>query len=270
MPASEFRKLHESGCFVIPNPWDIGTARYLRHLGFRALATTSAGFSFSRGMSDADWAVPLDLMLKHIAEIVSSTDLPVNADFESGYSHEPEGVAANVRLCAETGVAGLSIEDATGDPEKPLYDLPLAVERIQAARSSASDIVLTARAECFLVGHPEPLRESIRRLQAYSKAGADVLYAPGVRERADIQAIVAAVHPKPVNVLMGGNSSLKVSDLAELGVRRVSVGSSLARAAWTGFIHAAKLIAEEGSFAGLDGAVPYAELNGFFRDVAKM
>jgi 2-methylisocitrate lyase-like PEP mutase family enzyme len=262
-----FRKLHESGCFVIPNPWDIGTAYYLRHLGFQALATTSAGFSFSIGLPDADWAVPLDLVLKHIAEIVSATDLPVNADFESGYSHEPKGVAANVRLCAETGVAGLSIEDSTGDRAKPLYDLPLAIERIQAARASASDVVLTGRAECFLVGHPDPLRESIRRLQAYAEAGADVLYAPGVRQRADIQAIVAAVHPKPVNVL--ATAGLTVGNLAELGVRRVSVGSSLARAAWTGFIRAAKLMAEDGSFAGLDGAVPYAELNGFFRDITK-
>jgi len=267
MAITEFRKLHESGCFVIPNPWDIGTARYLGKLGFRALATTSAGFAFSIGMPDADWAVPLDLALKHIAEIVSATDLPVNADFESGYSHEPQGVAANVRRCVETGVAGLSIEDATGDRDKPLYDLPLAVERIKAARSAASDVVLTARAECFLVGHSDPLRESIRRLQAYAEAGADVLYAPGVRERADIRAIVAAVHPRPVNVL--ATAGLKVSDLAELGVRRVSLGSSLARAAWTGFIRASKLIAEEGSFAGLDGAVPYAELNEFFRGVAK-
>lgn len=266
-----FRKLHESGCFVIPNPWDIGTARYLRYLGFQALATTSAGFAFSIGMPDAGWGVPRDLMLKHIAEIVSATDLPVNADFESGYSHEPQGVAANVRLCVETGVAGLSIEDATGDREMPLYDLPLAVERIQAARSaieaSAPDVMLIARAECFLVGHTSPLREAIRRLQAYAEAGADVLYAPGVRERGDIQAIVAAVHPKPVNVL--ASAGLKVSDLAELGVRRVSLGSSLARAAWTGFIRASKLIAEEGSFTGLDGAVPYAELNEFFRDVVK-
>ena len=274
MPATDFtprraafRKLHESGCFVIPNPWDIGTACYLRHLGFQALATTSAGFSFSAGLPDADWAVPRDLVLKHIAEIVSATDLPVNADFESGYSHEPKGVAANVRLCVETGVAGLSIEDATGDPEKPLYDLTLAVERIQAARSAIGEALLTARAECFLVGHPDPLREAIRRLQAYAEAGADVLYAPGVRERADIQAIVAAVHPKPVNVL--ATAGLTVGDLASLGVRRVSVGSSLARAAWTGFIRAAKLIAEDGSFAGLDGAVPYSELNGFFRDVVK-
>jgi 2-methylisocitrate lyase-like PEP mutase family enzyme len=262
-----FRKLHESGCFVIPNPWDSGTALYLRHLGFQALATTSAGLAFSAGLPDAGWAVPRDLVLKHIAQIVSATDLPVNADFESGYSHEPRGVAANVRLCVETGVAGLSIEDATGDREKPLYDLALAVERIQAARSAIGEALLTARAECFLVGHPDPLRESIRRLQAYAEAGADVLYAPGVRERADIHAIVAAVHPKPVNVL--ATAGVKVSDLAGLGVRRVSLGSSLARAAWTGFIRASKLIAEEGSFAGLDGAVPYSELNGFFRDVAK-
>jgi len=265
--ATTFRGLHESGCFVIPNPWDIGTARYLRKLGFQALATTSAGFAFSVGMPDADWTVPRDLMLKHIAEIVSATDLPVNADFESGYSHDPQGVAANVRLCVETGVAGLSIEDATGDSEKPLYDLPLAIERMKAARSAAPDIVLTARAECFLVGHPQPLRESIRRLQAYAEAGADVLYAPGVRERSDIQAIVAAVHPKPVNVL--AIAGLKVSDLADLGVRRVSLGSSLARAAWTGFIRASKLIAEEGSFAGLDGAVAYSELTEVFRDIAK-
>ncbi len=266
-----FRRLHESGCFVIPNPWDIGTACYLRHLGFRALATTSSGLAFSRGLPDAEWAVPRDMVLKHIAEIVSATDLPVNADFESGYAHQPEGVAANVRLCVETGVAGLSIEDATGDREKPLYDLRLAVERIQAARSAigASGVLLTARSECFLVGCPEPLPEAIRRLQAFAEAGADVLFAPGVRERADIQAVVAAVRPKPVNVLMSANTGISVSGLAEMGVRRVSLGSSLARAAWTGFNRAAKLIAEEGSFAGLDGITPFPELNGFFRDIAK-
>jgi 2-methylisocitrate lyase-like PEP mutase family enzyme len=268
-----FRKLHERGCFVIPNPWDIGTACYLRQLGFQALATTSAGFAFSRGLPDAGWAVPRDLALKHIVEIVSATDLPVNADFESGYSHKPNGVEASVRLCVETGVAGLSIEDATGVREKPLYDVPLAVERIQAARSaidaSKAGVLLTARAECFLVGHSNPLREAIRRLQAYAEAGADVLYAPDVRERADIQAIVAAVDPKPVNILMSANTGLTVSDLAEMGVRRVSLGSSLARVAWTGFIGAAKLIAEEGSFAGLEGAVPFAELNEFFREIAK-
>jgi 2-methylisocitrate lyase-like PEP mutase family enzyme len=264
-----FRKLHESGCFVIPNPWDIGTARYLRHLGFQALATTSAGFAFSRGLPDAD--VPRDTMLSHIAEIVGAVDLPVNADFESGYARDPEGVAESVRRCVETGVAGLSIEDSTGYRSKPLYDLPMAVERVKAARAAIadSDVLLIGRAECFLVGHPEPLQEAVRRLQAYAEAGADVLYAPGVRERADIQAIVSAVSPKPVNVLMSANTGLNVSDLAELGVRRVSVGSSLARAAWGGFIRAAKAIAEEGSFAEFESCAPFAELNNFFRDDLK-
>jgi 2-methylisocitrate lyase-like PEP mutase family enzyme len=264
-----FRKLHESGCFVIPNPWDVGTARYLRGLGFRTVATTSAGFAFSRGLPDADWAVPRDAALAHIAEIVAAVDLPVNADFESGYAHEPEGVAENVRLCVETGVAGLSIEDATGDHEKPLYELPLAAERIRAARASmdasGADVLLTARAECFLVGHTDPLREAVKRLQAYSEAGADVLYAPGLKNRAEIEAVVAAVSPKPVNVLMSANIGMRFADLAEMGVRRVSVGSSLARAAWTGFIRAARLIAEEGSFAGFDELTPYAELNEFFK-----
>jgi 2-methylisocitrate lyase-like PEP mutase family enzyme len=269
----KFRELHQSGCFVIPNPWDIGTARYLRSLGFQALATTSSGFSFSRGLPDTDWAVPRDAVLGHIAEIVSAVDLPVNADFESGYAHEPEGVATNVRLCVETGVAGLSIEDSTGDRRKPLYDLPLAVERIKAARSaidsSGDGVLLTGRAECFLVGHPDPLKGSIRRLQAYAEAGADVLYAPGPRSREDIKAIVAAVAPKPVNILMSANAGLRVSDLAELGVRRISVGSALARAAWGAFIRAAKAIASEGSFAGFDGSEPFAELNDFFRQDLK-
>jgi 2-methylisocitrate lyase-like PEP mutase family enzyme len=263
-----FRQLHASGCFAIPNPWDIGTARYLRHLGFKALATTSGGFAFAQGLPDGQ-EVTRDLALGHIAEIVSAVDLPINADFESGYAHDPDGIAANVTLCVETGVAGLSIEDATGDRDHPLYDLPLAVERIKAARAaidaSGADVLLTARAECYLVGHPDPLRESIRRLQAYAEAGTDVLYAPGPQTREDIQAIVAAVNPKPVNVLMGSNTGLKISNLASIGVRRVSVGSSLARAAWTGFIRAAKLIADEGSVAGFDGAVPYAELNCFFQ-----
>jgi 2-methylisocitrate lyase-like PEP mutase family enzyme len=209
-------------------------------------------------------------VLRHIAEIVAAVELPVNADFESGYSHEPEGVAENVRLCVETGVAGLSIEDATGDRQKPLYDLPVAVDRIRAARAaidaSGSGVLLTARAECYLVGHAEPLKESIRRLEHYAEAGADVLYAPGPRERRDIQAIVSAVSPKPVNVLMSANTGVRVDDLAEMGVRRVSVGSSLARVAWGAFIRAAKAIVEEGSFAGLDGAAPFAELNGFFRE----
>jgi 2-methylisocitrate lyase-like PEP mutase family enzyme len=264
-----FRRLHESGCFVMPNPWDIGTARYLRHLGFPALATTSSGFAFTRGLPDADWAVPRDLVLGHIAEIVSATDLPVNADFESGYAHDPEGVATNVRLCVETGVAGLSIEDATGDASAPLYELPLAVERIRAARSaidaSGPGVLLTARAECYLVGHPDPLQESIRRLQAYAEAGADVLYAPGPESRDEIRAIVEAVAPKPANILMSAAADLRVADLADLGVRRISVGSALARAAWTGFLDAAEGIARNGSFDGFSGNRAFDEINGFFR-----
>jgi 2-methylisocitrate lyase-like PEP mutase family enzyme len=266
-----FRTLHQSGCFVLPNPWDVGTARYLQHLGFQAIATTSSGAAFSMGLPDTDGAVPLDTMLVHVRTIVEASDLPVNADFQAGYADDPEQVGANVRRCIETGVAGLSIEDATGELIRPLYDLPLAVERIHAARESidSSGVLLTGRAECYLVGHPEPLKESIRRLQAYAEAGADVLYAPGPRTRADIQAIVAAVAPKPVNVLMSANTGLTVSDLAELGVRRISVGSALARAAWGGFIRAAEAIAKEGSFAGFDGSTPFAELNGFFREDLK-
>lgn len=263
-----FRKLHESGCFVIPNPWDIGTARFLRHLGFKAVATTSSGFAFSRGLPDT-WAVTRDVVLGHVREMVATADLPVNADFQAGYSHRPEGVAENVRLCVETGVAGLSIEDATGDENKPLYELSLAVERIKAARAaidaSGTGVLLTGRAECHLVGHPEPLKESAHRLQAYAEAGADVLFAPGPRKRDEIKAIVEAVAPKPVNVLVSSNTGLRVSDLAELGVRRISVGSGLARAAWTGFLRVASKIAEEGSFAGFEGTVSFEELDRFFR-----
>jgi 2-methylisocitrate lyase-like PEP mutase family enzyme len=262
-----FRELHQSGCFLLPNPWDVGSARYLRSLGFKALATTSAGFAFSSGLPDS--AVPRDIVLKHVAAIVASVDLPVNADFESGYAHEPEDVAENVRLCVETGVAGLSIEDTSGDREEPLYNLPLAVERIKAAKAaidaSGTGVLLVARAECYLVGHPDPLRESIRRLEAFAEAGADVLYAPGVATRNDIEAIVKAVHPRPVNVLLSSSKGLKIPELAEIGVRRISVGSALARAAWTGFIHAAREMAEENSMAGLDDATPFTELNGFFR-----
>jgi 2-methylisocitrate lyase-like PEP mutase family enzyme len=265
---SAFRKLHDAGCFVIPNPWDLGTARYLRHLGFPALATTSSGFGLTRGLPDAEWAVPRDMVLQHIAEIVASVDLPVNADFEGGYAHAPDDVAANVRLCVDTGVAGLSIEDATGDREHPLYDLDLAVERIAAARAaidaSGTGVMLTARAECFLVGHPDPLEESLRRLRAYAAAGADVLYAPGPTKREQIGTIVQAVHPRPVNILMFTNAGLTVADLAGMGVRRISVGSSLARSAWTGFIRSAKAIAETGSFEGFTDLVPYRELNDFF------
>jgi 2-methylisocitrate lyase-like PEP mutase family enzyme len=269
-----FRKLHESGCFVLPNPWNVGTARYLRSLGFKALATTSGGFAFSSGLPDAHWAVSRDQVLEHIAEIVASVDLPVNADFESGYANEPEDVAENVRLCVETGVAGLSIEDATGDREEPLYDLPLAVERIKAAKAaikaSGADVLLVARSECFLLGHPEPLAEAILRLQAFAEAGADVLFAPGATKRADIDAIVKAVHPKPVNVLLTSSAGLKIPELADLGVRRISVGSALARTAWTAFIHASREIAEQGSMAGMDNSITFAELNGFFqKDLAQ-
>jgi len=262
-----FRRLHESGCFVIPNPWDAGSARYLQHLGFKTLATTSAGFAFSLGLADA--AVPRDAMLRNIADIVAAVDLPVNADFESGYARDPEGVAGNVQRCVDTGVAGLSIEDATGDAAHPLFELPLAVDRIRAARAaidaSASRVLLTARAECYLVNHADPFRESLRRLHAYAEAGADVLYAPGLLERGDIKNFVAELSPKPVNILMSKNTGLTVADLADLGVRRISVGSSLSRAAWTAFIHAAETIAKEGRFSGFDGLVPYAEINAFFR-----
>lgn len=269
-----FRKLHESGCFLIPNPWDVGSARYLRSLGFKALATTSGGFAFSNGRPDSDSAVPLDTVLEHIAQIVASVDLPINADFQSGYSHEPEGVAENVRRCVETGVAGLSIEDATGDHEEPLYDLPVAVERIRAAKTAikatGADVLLVARAECYLVGHPDPLHEALRRLEAFAEAGADVLYAPGAATRTDIEAIVKAVHPKPVNVLLTSSAGLKIPELAEIGVRRISVGSALARTAWTGFLHAAREMAQQNSMAGFDNAVSFAELDGFFRkDFAK-
>lgn len=265
-----FARLHERGCFVLPNPWDVGTARYLRHLGFRALATTSSGFAFSRGLPDGEAGATRDLALQHVAEIVAASELPVNADFQAGYADEPEGVADGVRLCIETGTAGLSIEDATGNDRRPLHGLSEAVERIRAARraidASSAQVLLTGRAECFLVGDPNPLKESIRRLQAYAEAGADVLYAPGPRRPEDIAAIVKAVAPKPVNVLLTSSSELRVADLAELGVRRVSVGSELARAAWGGFLRAARKLTAEGTFAGLEGWEAYADLNAFFRD----
>lgn len=262
-----FRNLHAGGCFVIPNPWDIGSAKYLKHLGFRALATTSAGFAFARGLPDG--AVSRSEMLAHIAEIVSATDLPVNADFGSGFADEPEQVAQNVTPCLATGVAGLSIEDATGDQSRPLYEFSLAVDRIKAARAaideSGTGVLLTARAECYLVHYPEPLRESLRRLEAYRDAGADVLYAPGVTQREEMQAIVSAAAPKPVNILISSDIGLRVSDLADMGVRRISVGSSLARTAWSGFIRAAREIAEQGSFQAFKGLTPFAELDGFFK-----
>jgi 2-methylisocitrate lyase-like PEP mutase family enzyme len=263
-----FARLHEAGCFIIPNPWDVGTARYLGHLGFKALATTSAGFQFSRGRPDTAQGLERDVVLAHVADIVAATDLPVNADFQSGYAPDPEGVAASVSLCVATGVAGLSIEDATGDAHHPLHDLPLAVERLAAARAAidatGAQVLLTARAESYLVGHPEPLADAIRRLTAYAETGADVLYAPGPRRREDLQAIIAAVAPKPVNVLVSADIGLSVADLADLGARRISVGSALARTAWAGFIHAAREIAEKGTFASFGAATPFAELDGVF------
>ena len=265
-----FRTLHERGCFVIPNPWDPGSARYLRHLGFQALATTSSGFAFSRGLPDMDSAVARDSMLAHVADIVAAVDVPVNADFKSGYADGPDGVAESVRLCINTGVAGLSIEDSTEDDARPLYELPLAIERIRAARAaidtSGTGVLLTARAECYLVGHADPFKEAILRLEAYAEAGADVLYAPGIHQPEEIKAMTDALAPKPVNVLVSRNTGLTVADLAELGVRRVSVGSTLARAAWTGFMEVAKDIAAEGRFTSLDGITSFAEINAFFRE----
>jgi 2-methylisocitrate lyase-like PEP mutase family enzyme len=268
-PVARFRALHQSGCFVLPNPWDIGTAVYLHHLGFEALATTSAGVAFARGRPDSTPALPLDDMLAHIREVVAATPLPVNADFQSGYADEPEGVATNVTLCIATGVAGLSIEDNTGDTASPLYEASLAIERIRAARhaidASGIPVVLTGRCESWLVGQPDPFRVALERLVAYAEAGADCLYAPGVREPDEIAAIVKAVSPKPVNVLMHGPSKvLSVSRLADLGVRRVSVGSALARVAWGAFIRAAQSIASTGTFDTFADAAPFAEINDVF------
>ena len=265
-----FRMLHERGCFVIPNPWDVGSARYLQHLGFPALATTSAGFAFSQGLPDSSdgGVLARDRNLAYIAAITAAVDLPVSADFMSGYGLEPEEVAESVGRCIATGVAGLSIEDATGDPTAPLYELPLAVERVRAARlaidQSGHDVVLTARAECYHVGHPDPLRESVRRLQAYAAAGADVLFAPGPQNPTEIGALVAAVAPKPLNLLVVRDVGLSVAEIAALGVRRISLGGALALAAWTGFMQAAEMLKSKGSFAGLAKLVPYAELNGLF------
>jgi 2-methylisocitrate lyase-like PEP mutase family enzyme len=262
-----FRALHESGCFVIPNPWDVGSARYLQHLGFPALATTSAGFAFSQGLPDSDVAVSRDLSLAHIAAIAGAVDLPVNADFASGYGVEPEDVEDSVARCVATGVAGLSVEDATGDRSSPLYELPLAVERVRAARRaidrSGSGVLLTARAECYHVGHPDAFRESVRRLQAYAEAGADVLFAPGPQEADTIAALVEAVRPKPLNLLVVRDIGLGVEDIAALGVRRISVGGALALAAWTGFVRAAQALKSDGRFGGFASLVPYGDINGF-------
>ncbi len=262
-----FHKLHEAGCFAIPNPWDVGSALYLQSLGFKALASTSSGFAWSVGKADNH--VTRDHVLAHLATLVAATDLPINADFEGGYAHDAAGVAASVSLAVETGVAGLSIEDSTGRADQPLYDLDTAVERIRAARraidQSGGDTLLVGRAECFLVGVPD-LAETIRRLKAYANAGADCLYAPGLRTRDDIAATVAAIAPKPFNLLIGSASELTLADAAALGVRRVSVGGALARSAWGGFIRAAKLIADEGRFDGFKDSAPGRDLNALFSE----
>lgn len=266
---ARFRAIHESGCFVLPNPWDVGTAVYLQHLGFKALATTSSGYSFSRGLPDTVSAIKRDDMLGHVRDIAAATSLPVNADFQNGYADQPEDVAANVALCVATGVAGLSIEDATGEVTAALYEEQLAVERIKAARNAIDatsiPVVLTARCEAWLVGQPDPLRVSLKRLVAFAEAGADCLYAPGVSEPEEIAAIVKAVAPKPVNVLVSRpNPALSVSRLADLGVRRISIGSALARVAWGAFMRSARSIAETGSFDSFADAAPFKELDDLF------
>jgi len=260
-----FHKLHETGCFVIPNPWDAGSARYLQSLGFKALATTSSGCAWSQGRSDG--ALSRDMVLAHLHNIVAATDLPVNADFERGFAADAAGVARSVRLAVETGVAGLSIEDSTGDAAQPLFELGIAVERIRAARraidKAGGDALLVGRAECFLAQRPD-LDETIGRLRAYANAGADCLYAPGIRTREQIAAVVAGVAPKPVNLLVGWASEFGMQDIAALGVRRVSVGGALARSAWGGFMRAARMVADHGTFGGFADAASGSDLDAFF------
>ena len=261
-----FHELHRSGCFVIPNPWDAGSARYLQALGFKALATTSSGFAWTQGRPDT--GVSRDAVLAHLRAMVDATELPVNADFEGGYARDPEGVAQSVRLAVETGVAGVSIEDSTGDAASPLYDLDDAVARLRAARraidQAGGDTLLVGRAECFLVGRPD-IDEAISRLRAYAGAGADCLFAPGIRSTEHIRRVVESVAPKPVNLLVGYASPLSVAEIAKLGVRRISVGGGLARTAWGGFIRAAKALAEEGRFDGFADAVSHDTLQSLMR-----
>jgi 2-methylisocitrate lyase-like PEP mutase family enzyme len=266
---ARFRALHASGCFVIPNPWDVGSAVFLERLGFSALASTSAGMAFARGRPDAVDAVPCDAVLAHVRELAEATRVPVNADFQSGYASDAEGVGVNVAACVATGVAGLSIEDATGDPARPLYDVEEALDRLKAARAAidatGAGVVLTARCEAALVGVANPQKVAIDRLVAYADAGADCLFAPGIRTASAIAELVRAVAPKPVNVLVSSPSpELSVARLGDLGVRRVSVGSSLARVAWGAFMRAARALSERGSFEGLADAAPFDELNALF------
>lgn len=273
--AERFHSMHKHGCFVMPNPWDVGTSVYLASLGFPALATTSAGFAFSRGWPDTAAAIDRYDMIGHIRDLVRATPLPVNADFQNGFADEPQGVADNVALCIATGVAGLSIEDASETIAGGLYEFSLAVERVRAARAAIDaagvPVLLTARCEVYLVGNDDPLRVALERLTAFADAGADCLYAPGVTDPEQIAAIVKAVSPKPVNVLVSRpNPALSVSKLTDLGVRRISVGSALAMIAWGNFMRAAETIRETGSFAGLAGGASYAELNDLFRERAEV
>lgn len=263
-----FRAMHESGCFIIPNPWDIGTAKFLESRGFKALATTSAGFAFTKGLPDS---VLRDTMIAHIEEIASATSLPVNADFQNGYAKEPDKVAENVKLCIKTGISGLSIEDATGEKNNPLYEKELAIERIRAARSAIDStgipVVLTARSEAYLVGVEDPFRVAIDRLMAYADAGADCLFAPRVTDLKEIEEIVKAAAPKPVNVLVTApGEGLTLSHLSELGVRRISVGATLARIAWKAFMTAVQEISEKGTFNTLKYAASFDELNSIFEE----
>ena len=265
-----FRAMHESGCFLIPNPWDLGSARMLQGLGFKALATTSSGFAWSQACPDN--GITRDMALEHLADMVAATDIPINADFENGFAPDPAGVAQSVRLAVETGVAGVSIEDSTGDASRPLFrwtkPSSACAPRAGAIDQAGGDTLLIGRAECFLVGRPD-LDETIARLKAYSQAGADCLYAPGLRTREQIAAVVEAVAPKPVNLLVGWASDLTMAEIAALGVRRVSVGGALARAAWGGFIRAARLMVEQGRFDGLADAMSGKELDGFFSEDVK-
>lgn len=260
-----FRALHDSGCFVIPNPWNVGSARYLQGLGFKALATTSSGFAHAQGR--ADGAPSCDEVLAHFRELAAATDVPVNADFEGGFADDPGEMAENVTRCVATGVAGLSIEDSTGDPEHPLYDFDLALARVKAARAAidkaGGDVLFTARTEGFIRGRPD-LDETIRRLKAFADAGADCLYSPGIKTREQIEATVKAVSPKPINFLNSGAFGFTVKDIAAMGIRRISVGGTLARVAMHAFIHSAREIAEAGKFDSFAGVVTNAELNAFF------
>jgi len=262
---SDFRALHERGCFVIPNPWDVGSARWLASLGFPALATTSSGSAWSAGR--ADGSMSRDHVLAHLRTIVGATDLPVNADFENGFGVDPDEVAESVGLAVGTGVAAISVEDTTGDPADPVFSLDVAVDRLRAARAAihatGPDTLLVGRADGLIAGRPD-LDEILRRLQAYAAAGADCLYAPGLTSREEIEAAVAAVAPKPLNVLVGAATDLTVADFAALGVRRISVGGALARTAWAGFQRTADILATEGRFDGLRDAAWGADLNGFF------